>query len=352
MKISFVIPVYNSEKYLNQCVASILNNRSKDIEVILVDDGSKDRSGKICDELAETDSRIKVIHQENKGICCARNAGLLEASGEWISFVDNDDIIEENAVDFILDDLDEEFDIIYYGFDEFRNENNIVNEKRNVKRETIIYEGDDIKKLQWDCMCRYKDNKPLMDLRLLTTPWGKIYRRNFLESNNLKFVDGMRREEDVSFNMMCLACCSKNKYVDYKMYHYRQFVFSESHSYKKNIVYEAEQALSIYKEIIKQYYEGRKDIQELYEFRVLWELLYCVVLDSAHINNPKKYKERKKDFNNLFNNKDFYKAITECDINRLGTIHRILGKSIKYKQFFVVCVLTRLQEIFNKIKYH
>ena len=93
-KISIIVPVYNVEKYLRKCVDSILNQTFKDFELILVDDGSIDTSGKICDEYNLKDNRIKVIHKENGGLSSARNAGLDIAQGEYIGFVDSDDWIE------------------------------------------------------------------------------------------------------------------------------------------------------------------------------------------------------------------------------------------------------------------
>lgn len=97
MKVSTIIPIYNSEKYLRECVESILNQTYKDIECILVDDGSTDNSPSICDEYAEKDSRVKVIHQKNARIGAARNAGIEIAEGEFITFIDSDDRLELNA---------------------------------------------------------------------------------------------------------------------------------------------------------------------------------------------------------------------------------------------------------------
>ena len=100
IKISIIVPVYNSEKYLPETAQSILKQSFSDFELILVDDGSKDGSGKICDQLAAKDTRIKVIHKTNGGICSARNAGLKEAAGEYIAFCDNDDIYLPGLVEY------------------------------------------------------------------------------------------------------------------------------------------------------------------------------------------------------------------------------------------------------------
>ena len=104
-KISVIVPVYNCKKYIKKCVDSIINQTFKDLEIILIDDGSTDESGKICDELKLKDSRIKVIHQENKGVSAARNEGVKASSGDYISFVDGDDYLSEDMYEFLYDNL-------------------------------------------------------------------------------------------------------------------------------------------------------------------------------------------------------------------------------------------------------
>ena len=94
-KISIIVPVYNVEQYLRRCIDSILNQSFADFELLLIDDGSKDKSGAICDEYAAKDSRIRVFHKENGGVSSARNIGLENARGEWLSFIDGDDVITE-----------------------------------------------------------------------------------------------------------------------------------------------------------------------------------------------------------------------------------------------------------------
>lgn len=99
--ISVVVPVYNAEQYLHQCIDSILNQTFTDFELILVDDGSQDNSGAICDQYAEKDNRIIVIHQENKGQAAARNVAISKAKGEWIHFVDSDDLIHPQMLEIL-----------------------------------------------------------------------------------------------------------------------------------------------------------------------------------------------------------------------------------------------------------
>ena len=99
IKISVIMPVYNSEKYLSATIESVLKQSLTEFELLLVDDGSKDNSGKICDQYAEKDNRVKVFHKQNGGICSARNKGLEEAEGEYIAFCDNDDLYLEGLLE-------------------------------------------------------------------------------------------------------------------------------------------------------------------------------------------------------------------------------------------------------------
>ena len=101
-KISVIVPVYNAEKYLHRCIDSILSQTFTDFELLLINDGSKDSSGAICDEYAAKDNRVRVFHKENGGASSARNLGLDNAKGEWIAFVDSDDLLEVNMLNHLL----------------------------------------------------------------------------------------------------------------------------------------------------------------------------------------------------------------------------------------------------------
>ena len=107
MTVSIIVPVYNVERYLHNCIESILNQTYKDFKLFLINDGSKDNSGHICDEYKEKDSRITVIHQSNQGQSAARNAGINQAETEWILFVDSDDLIHPQMLEYLVRAVDE-----------------------------------------------------------------------------------------------------------------------------------------------------------------------------------------------------------------------------------------------------
>lgn len=118
-KISIIVPVYNVERYIERCVESICQQTYTNTEIILVDDGSTDSSGKICDEIAVKDPRIRVIHQQNSGLSAARNAGLAVAKGEYIAFVDSDDYIAQEMYSVMIENM-EKYDLDIIGCTSFR----------------------------------------------------------------------------------------------------------------------------------------------------------------------------------------------------------------------------------------
>lgn len=124
-KVSVIIPVYNAEKYLRKCLDSVLAQSFADFEVLLINDGSTDGSGKICDDYAQKDARVKVFHKENGGVSSARNLGLDNATGDWIVFVDSDDYVEKNYFEVINNNLSQEIDVLVFSYwkivDELRN---------------------------------------------------------------------------------------------------------------------------------------------------------------------------------------------------------------------------------------
>lgn len=127
-EISVIVPVYNVEKYLRQCIESIKMQTFENWELILVDDGSLDNSGSICDEYAQSDNRIKVVHKENGGVSTARNFGLAIAAGKYISFIDSDDYIVPKFFEIMLEKLlTYKADIVRCGFYEFNDSNVVFN---------------------------------------------------------------------------------------------------------------------------------------------------------------------------------------------------------------------------------
>ena len=197
--VSIITPVYNSEKFLNKCIDSILNQTYNNFELILVDDGSADKSLQICDEYARKDSRIVVIHQKNQGQAVARNKALDICKGDYISFIDSDDYLKRNFLETYMHAAQKkDADIIVGGY---------IRDVNGKLSETPIDVNDDT--FVW------------MNVSACT----KVYKRKFLEDNHLSFY-GVRRYEDEGFMYRCLACHPVVELMAYSGYYY--YMNSES----------------------------------------------------------------------------------------------------------------------------
>ena len=353
--ITFIIPVYKALPWLERSLSSILNAEKKaplPIEILICDDASPDDTGRLVDRLAESDPRIIPLHNEKNGsVCYSRNRCLDLAKGKWICFVDQDDVLDENAFEVFAKTLDEESQIIYYGFEDFYDGSPIEMGDGN-SGTTRVYTGEGIKKLQWDCLCRYKDSKPLISYRLLPVPWGKLYRRDFLNEYGVRFREGLHREEDIGFNLTALAHCTRVKSCPYPLYHYRRSLDTQSHTYRPEIRRETDETLAWYREIIAEHYPDDPRMEELYRFRKLWGTLYNVALGCGHADNPKPYRERKQDFRALFGSGtlDAKKALDPKMIRRLDPLHRILATLTRRKMFGAIWLLGKLEPLTYKLR--
>lgn len=206
MKVSVIVPVYKVEKYLYRCVDAILAQTHHEIEVILVDDGSPDQCGKICDEYAEKDLRVRVIHKVNGGLSDARNAGLEIATGEWISFIDSDDWIEPNMYEELLKNAEVYGAQISVGG---VNDEVIINGEVQVLKTT--FNGAE----KVECM------EPIDAMRkhLMGSwaAWDKIYRREIFEG--IQYPVG-EINEDEPIMLTLLKRCTTVVYTNVVYYHY------------------------------------------------------------------------------------------------------------------------------------
>lgn len=197
--VSIIVPIYNVEKYLNRCLESLVNQTLKDIEIILVNDGSTDNSGKIAKEYAEMyTEKIKYLEKENGGLSDARNFGIPYATGEYIAFLDSDDYIEKNAYEEMYNKAKEgNFDYVECDF---------------------IWEYPN--KSKKDKRICYNNNKEML-VNARVVAWNKLIKRKILEENALKFPKGLRYE-DVEFTYKLIPYLKNTAYVDKEFVHYVQ----------------------------------------------------------------------------------------------------------------------------------
>lgn len=212
--ISIIIPVYNVEKYVKRCLDSIIYQTYKNLEIIVVDDGSTDTSYEICCEFKKKDSRIKLLHQNNAGVAAARNLGLKEVTGDWVSFVDSDDWIEPDFYSVFCDTMQNtEADIYMMGFTICYNNG----EKRRGK------EVEDTQYSSEDALTLLCENK-----RITSHLWNKLFRKKLFLG--LEFQEG-RMYEDIRISHLLFSKASQ--VVSISQYKYNYFIRSDSIVHKK-----------------------------------------------------------------------------------------------------------------------
>ena len=216
-KVSVISPVYNSAAYLPEMIESVLNQTFQDFELILVDDGSADESGRILDEYAARDRRIVAIHRENGGQSSARNAGLEVATGAYAYLPDSDDVLEPNLLETVVPRLDDGYELVAFGFKTFPDESFLDFQHREAPREEKEFIlNSDVERFEF----------------LLTTfrrrtirwePWNRVFRRDIIENRRVRFPENRETyPEDMFFNYCYIAHISKILSLPDVLYSYRR----------------------------------------------------------------------------------------------------------------------------------
>lgn len=210
-KFCVIIPVYNCRQYLKECVDSILNQTIRDFEMILVDDGSTDGSGTLCDELSKQDERIRVFHKQNGGAGSARNMGIDHSKGEYLVFVDADDVIEEEYLEraepFLCDSTMLSFGIDYDTYDKGR----LINTEKLGFEEIIEYDRGMIND---NLMILFEKNG-------ISSACSKIIPMKMISAGNARFCEDLKAYEDLDFVLQCLKATETYIFYPYYAYHYR-----------------------------------------------------------------------------------------------------------------------------------
>ncbi len=207
--ISVIVPVYKVEKYLRRCIESILNQTYTNLEIILVDDGSPDNCGAICNEYAEKDSRITVIHQENKGLSAARNSGLDICTGEYVTFIDSDDYVGNDYFSHLYNNISD-VDYVACGFTRIKKHEEI--QYKYCAEKEIIQTGIET------LVSHYNGQNAAKNISAVYS-WGRLYKKTLWE--NLRFTEGIFFE-DIHLMPYILLKCAKVKFIPYAGYYYRE----------------------------------------------------------------------------------------------------------------------------------
>ena len=332
--ISVIVPVYNVEEYLRECIDSIIEQTYSNLEIILIDDGSKDESGIICDEYEKKDSRIKVIHKENAGVSSARNTGLQIATGDWVAFVDSDDWLEENYFEVLMKcAIDKKAEIVSCGYNRVT-----VNKKESINNSGNILIFDARNFL----------------IKLLNPQVGygfthmKIYKREII--NDVVFDTELKVGEDCLFNEQVVLNANRICVIEKNLYNYRVNPNSVVRSFDKNYVNKYLKAMNKNKEYLKKHYENDTIIKQSYYNYVAFHVMliavnYCYNLENTEKNKRKLLKE-------ICCVKCFEEGIKNSNYQNLSLTRQITLFTLKHKLYFFTEFICKYRQRQGKVRSH
>lgn len=334
MIISIIVPVYKVENVLHYCIDSILNQTFQDFELILVDDGSPDDSRKICDEYAEKDTRVKVIHKENGGVSSARNAGIEVAQGEYICFVDSDDYLENDYLEVLIETKKKysDYDNIWCGFQ-------TVEDYNGKNKELVISDNN----TEISCYS-LEDIMILHEKWLDASPCNKIFNKRFVDSNKIKFSENLSLGEDLLFNFQYLDCTEKKIVVINKpLYNYiRDGKESLDNKYYPNL-------LEIYRRLNfeTEKYANKwnlSDCQISKMYNSFFFRLESVLRNTFSQKNKESFRKKLKYNNEILRSNDFQQSMRRMD----ASIHPMYRFAYNSKKYIFVMLADILSNIKNK----
>ena len=345
-KVSIVVPVYNTEKYLKQCIESLINQTLKEIEIIIVDDGSKEECASLCDELASSDKRIKVVHKHNEGLGLARNSGIEVANGEYVGFVDSDDYVDlamfqslysvadKNDADLVISGIS------FVGGNTFSKDGEYT--EKNYFNKDTVFENEGINQLLLGVVGALP-NEP-DDSRYGVSVCKNIFRRSLILNQNIKFFSERKIiSEDTLFMVDYIKCINKAVGINGAFYRYRRNDASLSKSYKtdrfeKILIFLYELELHI------------KDTLKSEEYKLYLDRLtqgYARITCSQEImyanDNDIEYRVLKKRLKTVCTNKMIMDALRVYPWYKLPKKQAAFAFAMKYKLYFLQKLMVLLR---------
>ncbi len=333
-KISVIVPIYNSGKFLHKCLDSIVNQSYKNIEIILINDGSIDNSKSICESYASNDKRIIFINDTNHGVSYARNKGIVLSHGEYIMFVDSDDWLELDACEVLIKSIKNDIDIV---FGMMTRVNGNIKTKLNYKLDTNkVYSKEDIKLFKKSIL-GFTKNEDKIYFPYNEGPCCKLYRKDIIINNNIFFDSEVKIGEDGLFNFMVYDSCNKIMFVNKEIYNYYQNASSAMNSIDKDKIDNYFKLFDKYNLIIDKsiYYDN------LNVFIV--KQLYRILRDYVFVFDDKKcfFELAKNNYVKMcLNNNGTYSIKYKIILKLFSTKNYNLNK-IFYKLLYVIIKLRK-----------
>ncbi len=321
-KISIIVPAYNVENYVGECIESLIAQTYKNLEVIIVDDGSKDNTGKIIDQYAEKDKRILVVHQKNGGLPHARNTGLQYASGDYIMFLDSDDWLDMNCCEIVLNKIQSfDADLLFFEY------------SKEYKNKTVKMKTYGQKELKFD-LTGVKEFF-LYDMRTITA-WGKIYKSEII--GNQRYNESMKTAEDVDFNFRVYKKTKRALYIDDNLLHYRILENSAIHGFDPKI----DDKLS---NVIDSLYEwAQEDFEHMEAYYSFVAIAYILICQNKICSNPGlNFLKKVSEISRIGENSSYKKLFDNIDKVKIPKSRKLIVWLGKRRFYFCIAIIVNMK---------
>ena len=341
LKISVIVPVYNAETYLRECLDSIVEQTYRNLEVLLINDGSTDGSPEICREYAQKDDRVLFITQENAGEAAARNRGLETASGDYILFVDADDLIAPNICELTVAAI-QNGDMLIFDYDQGLEPGSFV-QRYIPSVDALVME--DVATVTWLCALLGPE-KTVRVQASLNTVWGKLYRRGFLEEHRIRFGSDVVIGEDMLMNLKVILRKPSVRYLPVRGYFYRYNTASLVHRYSSEISRSYRMLHEAISGALEEYGQRENFLEEM-GYQKIYGLLQIFSRDIFHPDNPKKEREKKSDFLELVSQKE-YQTLIDKNLKLFSPEKRCVLWLAGRKQYSAINVMYQIKRHCSK----
>ncbi len=343
--VSFIVPVYHiQEQYLRECIESILYQKYKNIELILVDDGAVDNEGTVCDEYKRMDKRVSVIHQENQGVSIARNNGIKAASGKWICFVDADDWIEKNMIREVFDKISaEDVDMVVWNLYYSYPDHEVI--RKNYPQTIYVKEPDKLKEAELFLLRTIAVRKNELKIPTLSQPVCHLYKKSLIDEFCIRFSPDFKQGEDKLFNYEYFKHIGNFIYINLPLYHYRIHSESTTQSFFDAHVDTSTRILKKYAEIDSRI-GTESDFRNTYYIRVLY--IAWMLIGRYYLKTGDSLKASVNDFSKLMNAEPYKKAAKSVDLSEMYfSMTKVRMFLMKHKMHYLLFLDVRRE---NKIK--
>ena len=327
-KVSVIVPIYNAEAFLVPCVKSVLAQTLEDIEVLLIDDGSSDSSAVICRHFMQQDSRVTVINKENEGVSATRNLGLKWAKGEYIAFIDADDTLIEQALEILVQTLEEkQVDAVFANYFYYYNDRKVY---RGPRIPGGVYPVAEIRS-------QLIDDGTLSGI-LFGSVWAALYKRELIEQHHIRFQEDVALNEDGLFNVMYLlqaeSCCYLN---DQHLYGYRKEIESVTSRFQLNKNFDsATIAIDRYCQPISQELLLEQQLRRRQVSISLW-----LALNICSEENPASYRATIRQLKELFEQQELQGCFPYMKEEKMNRYKRFYYQLIKKRRTHLFYLMTR-----------